>query len=60
MNRVYIKPYMKWTQLLDGTMVMPLMVDLILPTQPIRQATNITIDRNIWTIKGAIQNDLTA
>ena len=60
MNRVYIKPYMKWTQLLSGTMVMPLMVDLILPTQPIRQATNTTIDRNIWTIKGAVQNDLTA
>ncbi len=60
MNRVYIKPYMKWIQLLDGTMVMPLMVGTILPTQPIRQALNITIDRNIWTIKGAIQNDLTA
>jgi hypothetical protein len=60
MNRVYIKPYMKWIQLLDGTMVMPLIVDLILPTQLIKQATNTTIDRNIWTIKGAIQNDLTA
>lgn len=60
MNRVYIKPYMKWIQLLDGTMVMPLMVGAILPSHQIKQALNITIDRNIWTMKGAIQNDLTA
>lgn len=59
MNRVYIKPYMKWIQL-DGTMVMPLMASAILPLHQIKQALNITIDRNIWTMKGAIQNDLTA
>lgn len=52
MNRVYIKPYMKWSHFLINT--------IVLPTQHIKKTLNTTTEHIGWTIKGAASNDLTA